>query len=141
MEVPNLQFLELFAAQACAKGSFKPPKCQNEALKRQNSPKKCEKGIRLDASDWENLALRTAPAALQDLGVSRSGRHSAFKELFWALSGGTACLAKVCLQKGPLNLTKLLISRHQHGGDFSPKKCSFYKGQSQILTLGLLLAA
>ena len=50
-----------------------------------------ENGFRLDPSDREKRALRTAPASLQNLGVSRSGWHSAFKDLFWALYGGTAC--------------------------------------------------
>ena len=38
----------------------------------------------------KNLALRTAPASLQNFGASRSARHSAFKELYWPLQGGTA---------------------------------------------------
>ena len=47
--------------------------------------KMSKNGFQLDASDWENLALRLAPAALQNLGVSQSGRHSTFKELFRAV--------------------------------------------------------
>ena len=39
----------------------------------------------------KNLALRTAPASLQNFRASRSARHSAFKELYWPLQGGTAC--------------------------------------------------
>ena len=73
-------------------------------------------GFRLDASDWENLALRTAPAALQTLGVARSGQHSAFKALFghfraaqrvlrapfWHFRAAEPVLgANICLQKGP----------------------------------------
>jgi hypothetical protein len=30
------------------------------------------------------------------------------------------------------------ISRHQNGADFNTKKCSFYGGQRQIMTLGLV---
>ena len=35
-------------------------------------------GFQLDASDWENCALRTAPASLQNFRQIQTGRHSAF---------------------------------------------------------------
>ena len=62
-----------------------------------------ETGFQLDAFDWENLAFRTAPAALQNLGVSRSGRHSVFRELlFWHFRAAERVLgAKIWLQKAP----------------------------------------
>ena len=57
-----------------------------------------ENGFRLDASDREKRALRTAPASLQNFRASRSARHSAFKEpvfgtlgrysVFWELFWG-----------------------------------------------------
>ena len=109
-------------------------------------------GFRLDASDREKRALRTAPAFLQNFCVSRSGGHSAFKELFWTLWGGTARFGSSffaalgrqsvfweptsAFKRAPRALQKSKISRHQKGGDFSTKKCSFYRGQRQILTLG-----
>ena len=42
----------------------------------------------------ENLAAKTAPAFLQNFRASRSARHSAFKELYWPLQGGTACFGR-----------------------------------------------
>ena len=43
-------------------------------------------GFGLDASDWENCALRTAPASLQNFGQIQTGRHSAFC-FSWELLG------------------------------------------------------
>ena len=65
--------------------SFGLPERHSKLQKRANELKMSENGLRLDASDREKSALRSAPASLQDFRVSRSARHSAFKELFWAL--------------------------------------------------------
>ena len=64
---------------------FRLPKRHSKLQKSKIELKVTKTGFRLDASDWENPAFRTAPAALQNLGVSRAGRHSTFEELFWAL--------------------------------------------------------
>ena len=61
------------------------PKRHSELQKSKTKLKRSENGFRLDASDREKRALRTAPASLQNFRGSRSARHSAFKELFWAV--------------------------------------------------------
>ena len=40
-------------------------------------------------------------------------------------------------EEGKHRTLKIRNFKHQNGGDFNTKKCSFYKGRGQILTLGL----
>ena len=67
----------------------KGPNCQNSIskLRKANLSLQCRKnGFGLDASDWENCALRTAPASLQNFWQIQTGRHSAFC-VSWELLG------------------------------------------------------
>ena len=68
---------------------FRGPKLPKQHFKAQKSKiefKMSKNGFRLDASDRENFALRTAPASLQNFRRSQTGRHGAFCltwELLW----------------------------------------------------------
>ena len=68
---------------------FRGPKLSKQHFKTQKSKielKMSKKGFRLDASDRENCALRTAPASLQNFWQIQTGRHSAFC-FSWELLG------------------------------------------------------
>ena len=68
---------------------FRGPKLPKQHFKAQKSKielKMSKNGFRLDASDRENFALRTAPASLQNFKRSQTGRHGAFC-LTWELLG------------------------------------------------------
>ena len=69
---------------------FRGPKLPKQHFKAQKSKielKMSKNGFRLDASDWENCALGTAPASpLQIFTRSQTGRHSAFC-FSWELLG------------------------------------------------------
>ena len=146
-----------------------------------------ENGFRLDASDREKGALRTAPASLRNFRASGSPRHSAFKNCFghfravqrvlgallgrfvgtsgrhsafwkcffgtlgrhsavWKCFFGTLGRHSAVWKRFFDNLPSKGSSEpgknpkfqgHQNGGDFSTKKCSFYRVRRQILTEGL----
>ena len=60
---------------------FRGPKLPKQHFKAQKNKidlKMSKNGFRLDASDRENCALRTAPASLQNFWPIQTGRHSAF---------------------------------------------------------------
>ena len=68
---------------------FRGPKLPKHHFKAQKSKiqlKMSKNGFRLDASDWENCALRTAPASQQNFWQIQTGRYSAFC-LSWKLLG------------------------------------------------------
>ena len=60
---------------------FRGPKLPKQHFKAQKSNielKMSKNDFGLDASDWERIALRTAPASLQNFWQIPTGRHSAF---------------------------------------------------------------
>ena len=63
--------IKLFRGPGLPKQRFKAQKSRIEL-------KMSKSGFGLDASDWENCALRTAPASLQNFRQTQTGRHSAF---------------------------------------------------------------
>ena len=63
--------IKLFRGPGLPKQRFKAQKSRIEL-------KMSKSGFGLDASDWENCALRTAPASLQNFRQIQTGRHSAF---------------------------------------------------------------
>jgi hypothetical protein len=66
------------------------PKQRFKAQKSKIKLKLSKNGFELDTSDWENCALRTAPASLQNFWQIQTGRHSAFLPFvgaFWGRPG------------------------------------------------------
>ena len=102
--------------------------------KLQKSKKKVQvtkTGVRLDASDRENLSLKNACALVfSGRRALDTGARRFPGDLFWHFRTAERVLElKVCLQKGLLNRTKIQKLKAPNGGDFRTKKCSFYRVQ------------
>ena len=92
---------------------------------------------------WDVLwALQGGRACFESCFFGTLGRHSAFwKLLFLHFRAAQRVLEALfwqfAFERVFWTSQKSKISRHQNGGDFSTKKCSFYRVRRQILTEGL----
>ena len=91
-------------------------------------------GFGLDASGWENCALRTAPASLQNFWQIQTGRPSAFLpfvEAFWGPSWGPPTIGRKMARSLESYVSGLIAG-------LQPSKSDF-RGFSKLLASQFLL--
>ena len=96
----------------------KLPKQHFKAQKSKIELKMSKNDFGLDASDWERVALRMAPASLQNFGRSQTGRHSAF-----------------CLSWEPLGPSWGPTQDRPENGPFSNVLCQWFNSRTAAIDL------